>query len=690
MKKIFLKLFAVVLALSLLGLWPVVASAQEKVSKPGVYSGYSAVLYTQWVRNSQYVAMRDKTKLAVDIYRPAQSGTAVTTPYPVLYLYNWGSRALPDATGKMVRMGDTYAGLTNYGYVIAIVDARGTGVSYGKMVGSYRQIEAQDTYDLTEWFAKQPWCNGKVGMFGCSHMGQIEWLAAGMKPPHLKAIFPQCFSFDYYFGKVQGGIPGAFRPTNWYERDKTSATVDEDPTGSMRAEAVEQHKDNPTDSAVYSVLPFRDSFSTITSSPTWIESSPGTYLDDIKSFGVPTYQWGNWNDFMTKVMRDVFIFRANIDSVYKTSLGALGHCQFGTFNLQAELRRWFDYWMKGIDNGIMDEPNLYYITIGAESGKEWRFAWEWPLPNEKRTTYYLAPGPSGSLNAGVNDGILSLQPPSSNSAKDDYIADYTISSSTRDTKGLTYTTGVLTSNMEMTGYVQVGLSVSSTATDGDFFAFLEDVDKNGVATVVTQLQLRASHRTLNTPPFNNLGLPWLGNFERDMTLLNPGQVVELVFDPLPISYVFKAGNRVRLSLTCAYTGATFLKSTPAPTISVYRNATHASYISLPITTEPIAAEVQIIPGILNLRSQGKFTAFITLPENLLKGYQIEDIDISTLKCHGASAVSVRLIRDTLIAKFDVGDLADVSTGREVTFTVTGEFNYGIPFKGSDTILVIGK
>jgi hypothetical protein len=558
------------------------------------------------------------------------------------------------------------------------------------MIGSYSRTEAIDTYDLTEWFAAQPWCDGNVGMFGCSHSGQIEYMALSMQPPHLKAVMPQCFSFDYYFGKVQGGIPGAFRTTNWYERDKTSVPVDEDPTGSMLAEAVEQHKNNPTDFEVYGALPFRDSYSVITGSQMWIESSPGTYLQEIEGSGVPVYQWGNWNDFLTKVMREVFIFEANLENVKKTGLGPLGHCQWGGFDLLTEARRWFDYWLKGIDNGIMDEPPIYYFTRNAPAGEEWRFTWQWPLPNEKQTTYYFGGGPSGSPNTGVNDGILSLTAPVCATGQDDYNVDYGITAANRDARGLTYTTSALEDDVELTGYPQVHLCVSSTNVDGDFFVFLEDVSPTGATTVVTQLQLRASHRTLGTPPFDNLGQPWHRHFQEDAVPLTPYQPVELVPDPLPISYIFPAGHHIRVTITCAYPGATFLRSSPPPVVTVYRNAVLASYISLPVTTEPIAPTVEIDPETLNVKSNGVFTAYITPPEALPKGYRAEDIDISTVKCNGAPALRGRVEDGTLVVKFNVRDLVGVPTGKEVTLTVTGEFYYGIPFKGSDTIRVISK
>ncbi len=650
-----------------------------QISKPGEYSGYSSMLYTETARNSQYVAMRDGTRLAVDILRPAKGGVAVSTPHPVLWVYNWGGRAIGAAHAV-----DNYAELVKHGYVVAYADARGTGASYGTMIGSYARIEAQDAHDLTEWLGTQPWSDGKVGMMGCSHSGQIEWLAASTKPPHLKAIFPQCFSFDYYFGKSQGGIPGTFRSTNSYDREMTSALVDEDPTGAMRKEAVEQHKNGQTDFAVFSVLPFRDSFSSITNSKAWEEASPGTYLSDIQKAGIPIYQWASWNDFATKVMRDAFIFSANANNVYKTSLGPLGHCGFGTFNILAEERRWFDYWMKGIDNGIMNEPPLYFNTLNAEAGKEWRFSWKWPLPNEKRVTYYLAQGPSGSANAGANDGALSLIPPKGSSAKDKYSANYAITAAMRDTQGITYTTAAFPSDVEVVGYVKADIWVSSSATDQDFFAFLEDVDGTGKTTDITKFQLRGSHRALNKPSFNNLGLPWRANLESEAAPLVPNQPVELIFDPMPVSYIVKAGHRIRLTITNAYPSFGFLNPAGA-TVSIYRDVHHASYISVPIITEPIKVEVR--PETFNPKSKGEFTVLIMPPLKLGKGYRAEDIDIGTLVCNGARAVSAEVRHDTLAAKFKRQDLDNSSTGDAARLNVTGKFRYDIPFAGSNTVRV---
>ncbi len=656
--------------------------AMAQVSRPGEYSGYSTMIYSETVRTSRYVSMRDGTKLAVDILRPAKDRIAVSTPYPVLWTYNWGGRAIGG-----VHAVDNYAELVKHGYVVAFADARGCGASFGAMIGSYARIEAQDAYDLTEWLGTQPWSNGKVGMMGCSHSGQIEWLAAGMKPPHLKAIFPQCYSFDYYFGKSQGGIPGTFRSGSSYEREKTSAPVDEDPTGAMRDEAVEQHKKGQSDHAIFHPLRFRDSRSPITNSKAWEESSPATYLKDIQEAGIPTYQWASWNDLLTKVMRDAFLYRANVKSVLKTSVGPLGHCGFGSFNILAEERRWFDYWLKNINNGIMDEPSIYFSTINAKADRSWRFSWKWPLPNEKRMIYYLEQGPSGSANSGVNDGILTPFAPRNPSAKDTYAANYTITEATRDAQGITYTTEPLASDMELVGYVKADLWVSSSAADQDFFAFFEDIDGTGKPVVITKFQLRGSHRALSDPFFDNLGLPWRANLESEAAPLPSNQPVKLVFDPLPVSYVVKAGHRIRLAIVNAYPGFGFLDPADAK-VSIYRDADHASSISLPITSDPINVEVEVQSETLDPKGKEEFSVIITPPSDLGKGYGAEDIDVGALMCNGFRAVSTRLSHNALVADFQRQALGNTSATRSVKLDITGNFHHDIPFIGSKTVRAV--
>jgi putative CocE/NonD family hydrolase len=149
-------------------------------------------------------------------------------------------------------------------------------------------------------------------------------------------------------------------------------------------------------------------------------------------------------------------------------------------------------------------------------------------------------------------------------------------------KGLTYTTDPLESPLEVTGHPVIHLWVNSSANDGDFFVYLTDVSSDDLSMYVTEGKLRASHRALSAAPYDNFGLPYHPSNEADIADL-PGEPVELVFDLLPTSYVFDAGHRIRVTITGAdKDNLSTPVLDPPPTVSVYRDAEHASYIELPV------------------------------------------------------------------------------------------------------------
>ena len=172
------KVVVVLLVLALLAAIVPAAMAKTggKVSKFGVYSGYSEALYDNWTRSSMYVEVRDGTKLAVDIFRPVyDNDQVVEEPLPVVFSAERYVRATSPAPGVMNTTLDAYpyaATLLQHGYVVAAADVRGTGASYGVFSGGTDMTEAYDFYDMIEWFAAQPWCDGNVGMLG------ISWFAA--------------------------------------------------------------------------------------------------------------------------------------------------------------------------------------------------------------------------------------------------------------------------------------------------------------------------------------------------------------------------------------------------------------------------------------------------------------------------------------------------------------------------------
>jgi uncharacterized protein len=685
----------------------------QMVSKPGEYSGYSPQLYNEWVRYSQYVEVRDGTKLAVDWYRPAVNGVAVETPYPVVWT-NTAYRGRGTVSSNGIRtLGPVQNGmieLTKYGYVVAAVDVRGTGASFGTRHIELDRTEAWDAYDMNEWFARQPWSSGITGMWGCSQIGENQFHAISTMPPSLKAALPFACSpekYDSWWGG-KGIRQVRPNPAPW-TADLATLPVDGDTDASgdgypdMLYAAAFQHQNPYFLGTAIAEAPYRDSLSAYAGSTLWEEISATTYRTQIEQSKVAMYHWVNWND--ESATWGTHFSYATFRNPSKLYVGYYpntlsGHCRYGYgFNAVTEHLRFYDYWLKGVKNDIMDQPPIYYITVGADTGKEWRYSWAWPLPNEKRLKYYLHAGPSGSTNS-RNDGVLSMTPPQGTVDKDNYDAVYGITKDTMTANALTYTTSPFASDVEVTGHPLIDLWVSSTATDGDLFVFLEDLAQDGTSRFIGMDKVRASLRALHKPVYNTIGTPWRRAYAEDESFLIPGKPVRLAMNSWPTSTLFRAGHRLRLTITADYPRGHWIMGpyaemtlpplTPSPTLSVYRNAIHASFISLPVTTDPIKVAVEAKPEILNHKSKGDFTVFITPSHKLGKGYRAKDIDISTLMCNGASAINGYVTHDTLIAKFKRQDFVDTSTGHTMKLNVTGKFYYDIPFAGSDMVRVIKR
>jgi putative CocE/NonD family hydrolase len=576
------------------------------------------------VRSSQYVAVRDGTKLAVDIFRPTENGVPVEDPLPVIWTHERYQRALIGSSGNVLTQVwklPWLETLLRYGYVVAAVDVRGGGASYGTRNGPFAPEEAQDAYDITEWFAAQPWCNGRVGMYGRSYLGITQYFAASTAPPHLVAIFPEMAMFDFYSFVYPGGVFRDDFASQWgsgVRRLDTSPVrptvpVDEDIGGAMLREALAEHQGN-TDVYAWAAGPtYRDSLGA-NDEMIHIERSPSTYLEEVKQSGVAVYHLAGWYDIYP---RDALVWFKSLDpnNPQKIVIGPWHHSSSEGLDMAAEHLRWYDFWLKDVDNGIMDEAPLHYYTMGAPPEQAWRSAWQWPLPEEEPTRFYFRGGPSGSV-ASVNDGLLSIEAPTNPTGRDEVVVDYSTTTgratrwtngyggdfgypdmTTNDEKGLTYTTPPLDADIELTGHPVVHLWVSSTATDGDFFVYLEEVEELVGRTpifrsnYITEGTLRASHRALSPAPYDNLDLPYHRSFAEDVAELPVGEPVELVFDLHPTSNIFDQGHRIRVTITNRdRDNMETQPQSPAPTVSVYRNADNASYIVLPVI--PVASESQ--------------------------------------------------------------------------------------------------
>jgi putative CocE/NonD family hydrolase len=609
-----------------------------RVSSFGEYSGYSEARYDDWNRYSVYVPARDGTRIAVDYYLPTAADVEATEPLPVILHYTRYVRAFETDEGLRTRVdGDpVLQHMLKHGYAVAVADAYGSGASFGYRDLDFSAAEAAASHDVIEWLAGQPWCDGNVGMHGRSYPGMTQYQAATQAPPHLKAIFPEMAdgtSYDFVyrggtyksdFIQVWGGLT---RSLDLGEAG-TPARVDADEDASLRDAAIAEHASSTWASELPEEARYRDFVAELPSGGTltWEQI---TTLDDIAQIdasGVAVYHLLGWLDIYTTQQAWMY---ANLESgPQKMMIGPWVHSGgYGGEVHIAEFHRWYDFWLKGIQNGIMDEPPVHYFVMegnntvpegdgqdgysdedAAEDEDLWLSANEWPLPRTSPVRYYLVPGPTGSV-ASVNDGGLRAEVPTEVSGLDAYTVDFTSSvgsfsrwmngygssredpeGSTQfdertleDEKALTYTTSPLEEDLVLVGYPVVRLWVTSTHSDGDFFVYLEEIDAEGRSHYVTEGAQRASYRRVAEAPWDNFGLPFHRGYEEDLEPL-PAEPAEMAFELMGTAVVIDAGHRLRLTIA----GADAANHAPypdpesgAPTVSVYRNATYPSSVELP-------------------------------------------------------------------------------------------------------------
>jgi putative CocE/NonD family hydrolase len=574
----------------------------------GEYESPYTDRYDEWVRSSEYVEMRDGVRLAIDVVRPARDGTPIEEPQPAVWAHNRYHRANFGQNGAVLSLADVWAPgreLVRHGYVLVVADVRGGGASFGTYTGPFSPEETRDAYEITEWIADQPWCNGKVGMFGQSYLGITQFMAASQQPPALAAIFPAMAAFDLYDFVYPGGvyrqdfIDTWGRLTRQLDTEVPVPPVDGDDGATLLTQALAQHEDNWDVVVGAREARFRDS--EVDGGQLWYQNNPFAYLEEINESGVPVYQWNGWFDIYT---RDVFLWFANLEVPQKLTLGPWSHgardsaiAAAGSRLITTEQLRWFDFWLRDIDNGVMDGPAINYATTIEPGRWTWHSTDVWPLPNAEQRVYYFAAGPSGSV-ASANDGVLTTATTSAEEA-DFYQVDPTTTTDTatrwdngagiamaypdmrqNDEKGLTFTTAPLAADVNVTGHPIVTAYVTTSSGDADVYALLEEVTPDGVSSYVTEGILRVSHRALTDPEFETLGLPYHRSHVADKAALPDGEIAELVFDLYPTSNVFNAGNRIRLTITGADADNT--EAPVGASFTVLRGPEHPSSIRLPI------------------------------------------------------------------------------------------------------------
>jgi predicted acyl esterase len=566
----------------------------ERISKP-VYSKIK-------IEKDVYIPMRDGVRVAADIYRPDADGK-----FPALLAFSPFSKELqglvlsfpPQARPNVLWDGCIEAGNPSYtvprGYVHVIADSRGTGGSEGEYdsfggIGKRSKI-GRDGYDMVEWIAQQRWCDGNVGMIGISIFAMAQILTAAEQPPHLKAIFPSGGWYDVYRTHTHGGIFWLMARAAIDGRGGDSGFAWGNPQSAMMndlskeefEECIQERLNDPDVKYYpnfYNMLKhpkqspiFLDLLLNPCDGPFFWEGEGSTKFDKVK---VPVYTGVNWGRpwFVDEAM-NCYLGVKGPKKLLMSPLPPMVERPFHEHH--EEIVRWYDYWLKGIDNGIMDEPP---IKIFVEGIRQWRFEHEWPLERTKWTEFFLRPRNRISLEPEPLD--TDAVPPDGF-----YQAPLRVTDTVSVIK---YATSPLLEDLEMTGPCALYLHASIDTDDTNWMVKLLDVDASGKSIEITTGWLKASHRELN----ESKSKPWQPYHPHTRSVpVTPGEIYEYAIWMGHISNVFKKGHRMQLEIRSVEApddphvalmapDSFHLNNSRATTHKIYRDRSYPSRLLLPI------------------------------------------------------------------------------------------------------------
>lgn len=516
--------------------------------------------------------MRDGVVLRANVFRPADGGR-----YPVALARTPYGKDFSTVVSYL-----DAPRLARAGYVVVVQDVRGRGASGGEWAAF--KHEALDGYDTVEWAARLPGADGQVGMFGASYYGFTQWMAARETPPSLKAIMPAITWANALDGTVarggalELGLLGfwqlnALAPEIVLKRARGLPPAEQARAVGALLQAIdtlraEGYRSLPLESfeplrqigLLDQIAELLDNFE----NPEYF--APYSIASAYERVRVPALNIGGWYDiFANGTLQNFSALRAGgaTPEARQSQLviGPWAHvatgntigqadfgfaAQLGLIDMQTDptglTQRWFDYWMKGVDNGVDRQAPIKLFVMGAN---RWRDEQEWPLARAQATPFYLRAG-----------GWLATEPPTAGEPADEYTydpADPTplLGGSTlmhplfgvgpHDQRALearpdvlSYTSAPLERDTEVTGPLLATLWAASDAPDTDFVARLVDVHPDGFAQNLADGIVRARYRD---------GLP--------AKPLEPGRPYELSIDLWATANLFKIGHRIRVDIASA-------------------------------------------------------------------------------------------------------------------------------------------
>lgn len=567
--------------------------------------------YEVAVERDRMVRLRDGVKLATDVHRPARDGRSVDGRFPVIlertpYGKSQISRSeINLGAAQPTSRAEVAAYFVRHGYVVIYQDCRGRHGSEGEFV-KYLS-DAEDGEDALAWILAQPWCDGRIGTMGLSYAAHTQMALASMGPKGLAAMVVDSGGFsNAYMSAIRNGGAFEMKQVTWaYNQAKESPLAKSDPVvrAALEAEDIK---------AWFKAFPWKPGHSPVRHVPEyeaylfeqWTRGrfddywrKPGIYAEGYhdKVPDVPAVHMSSWYDAYVRTATENYLgLKAKKTGPIRLILGPWlhgdrtstfsGDVDFGpaapidgniAANWSEFRRRWFDRWLKGLKNGVDDEPEVRLFLMGGGSGRRiasgrldhggrWIAASGWPLPETAFTPYYLhgdgrldprQPAKGASPLAydydpakpcpTVGGGLTSGQPVFEGGAFDQRedprffgIQNPGLPLAAR-TDVLVFETPPLAQDVAVIGPITVKLWISSSCVDTDFTAKLIDVhpptqdDPRGFAMNLTDGILRCRYRESWEAP----------------SMMTPGQVYEITIEPFATCNLFKAGHRIRLDVS---------------------------------------------------------------------------------------------------------------------------------------------
>lgn len=555
------------------------------------------------------ITMDDGIVVCADVYRPNKEGQ-----FPVILTYGPYAKGLPFQMGYPVQWEalvrdhpdvaeNTSTKYTSWetvdperwvpeGYICIRVDSRGAGRSPG-YIDPFSPRETRDYYECIEWAAKQPWSTGKVGLLGVSYYAMNQWQVAALRPPHLTAICPFEGASDWYRDATRhGGILNTFWAA-WYPlqvmnvqhglgtRGRKNPNTGE-PIAGPETLSEEELSGNRTDIRADQLK------------HTLCDDYFRDRTADFSKISVPVLSCGNWGGQGLHLRGNVEGFLRSASKQKWLEIHGLEHwTEFYTRYGIALEKRFFDHFLKGVDNGWDKQPAVK-LQIRKVDGFVERDEHEWPLARTKWTKLYLD----------VETKTMADTPPSFSNAA----ALKTIS------EKITFSLEPFKAETEITGPLAAKLFVSSSTADADIFATLRLFAPDGKEVLfagavdpnapIAQGWLRASHRKLD----KSLSKEYRPYHSHDAVQpLTLGDVYELDIEIWPTCIVAPAGYRLALTIE----GKDFDHGLPEPMPKLYGKSQRGCSVFM--HDDPEDRDPKTFGGTTTLHTGGDYRAYVMVP-----------------------------------------------------------------------------